>query len=122
MNGPHKSFTSAVWPMPEPTPRCDAMKDFLEYPRFEVMKLARCLERERNNFEREADALRIGNGHLRDKLEEMTGWRNECGFRYNREKEKTAKLRAALADCLLMSPLNPFERGEMIQRVLDETK
>lgn len=55
------------------------------------------------------------------KLEEMTGWRNELGFRYNAEKQKTAKLRAALADCLQMSPLDPFERGEMIQRVLAET-
>lgn len=73
-------------------------------------------------WEHEADAMRIGNGHLRDKLEQMTGWRNECGYRYNAEKEKTAKLRAALLDCLQMSPLNPFERGEMIKRVLAETQ
>lgn len=59
---------------------------------------------------------------LLEKLEEMTGWRNECGFRYNAEKEKTAKLRAALADCLQMSPLDPFERGQMIQRVLTEAQ
>ena len=33
---------------------------------------------------------------LLEKLEEMTGWRNECGFRYNAEKDKTARCEQAM--------------------------